>query len=80
MNPNRITNDGDFKVICQETRSQADNKIIAEQKLTELINEACKPINERNFEGAVEPEEKKETRIFHKKRRSDVKSKRNGDF
>lgn len=80
MYPNRITNNGEFIIVCQDTRSQNDNKALAEQRLTEIIDGACKPVNERVFEGPIETEEKKELRIHYKKKRSDVKSKRRGDF
>lgn len=74
--PNIVSKSGDFIVTCQETRSQVENKAIAEKKIQDIINQASIPVAERNFEGVVECDSDKFKRMEEKKRRSQLKKNR----
>lgn len=75
-NGNKINNNQELVVVCQETRSQQENKIIAEEKIRKIIEEACDIKNERVFDGIEVSEEDKTKREREKKKRSLVKSNR----
>lgn len=44
---NRIGKDGVLRVICQQTRSQAENKVLAVERFVELLRDALKQVPER---------------------------------
>lgn len=78
---NRIANDGVLSVVCQESRSQFDNKTRAVERLVELLRGALteKP---RRIKTKV-PKSAKLKRLDKKKRHGEIKkwrSKKTTDF
>lgn len=77
--PNKINNEGDFIITCQEHRTQEQNRKEAERKLQMIIHEASQPKKFRIIEPIIESDQQKERRIQEKKMRSKIKNMRRGD-
>ena len=75
---NRINKEGILKVICQETRSQFENKEIALKKFQELINFCFRKTKKRIRTKA--PKSSKEKRLSSKKKHSEIKKGRSGNW
>jgi ribosome-associated protein len=70
----KITRDGDLRVVCQESRSQEQNKQRAFQKFIELLEKALKPDKQRKD---TKPSKAVlEKRISDKKKHSEKKDRR----
>jgi len=74
---NQINNQGELLIICQEHRTQSQNKKEAQHKLKDFIEKASQEKNERVTGPIIEPPHKKESRLKEKKMRSDIKKLRN---
>jgi ribosome-associated protein len=75
---NRITDEGELKVTCQESRSQLDNKEKAVHKLHMLIEKALTPVKQRR---KTKPSKaSKEKRLKSKKAAGEIKKLRKKDF
>jgi ribosome-associated protein len=44
---NRISNEGILSVVCEETRSQSKNKVIAFNRFIRLLEDVLKPVKKR---------------------------------
>ena len=74
---NRINKEGDLIVVSEEERSQLQNKIIALEKLNEIIREALKPREERiptKVPKASKTERLKEKKLISEKKKLRQKS------
>jgi ribosome-associated protein len=70
----KITQDGDLRVVCQESRSQEKNKQIAFQKFLELLKKSLQAEKQRK---PTRPSKAvKEKRISDKKKHSEKKYRR----
>lgn len=74
----RWTADGEIIIEASKYRTQAQNKEDAVNRLTALIREAAKPIKKRRPTRPTKAS--KERRLDAKKRRSDVKRGRRGEW
>lgn len=70
----KITRDGNLRVVCQESRSQDQNKQIAFQKFLELLKQALQP--ERERKQTKPPKAVKEKRLSEKKKQAEKKERR----
>jgi protein subunit release factor B len=77
--PNKINNEGEFILTCQEHRTQEQNRKEAEKKLQMIIHEASQPKKIRIIEPIKESEQQKDRRIQEKKMRSKIKNMRRGE-
>jgi protein subunit release factor B len=77
--PNKINNEGEFILTCQEHRTQEQNRKEAEKKLQMIIHEASQPKKIRIIEPIKESEMQKDRRIQEKKMRSKIKNMRRGE-
>lgn len=72
--PTRINKAGRLWVSAQQTRSQADNRELARQRLVELLQQAL--IKPRSRKKTRVPRRVQEQRIAEKKKRGQLKAKR----
>lgn len=72
--PTRINKTGRLWVSAQQTRSQADNRELARQRLAELLQQAL--IKPRSRRKTRVPRRVQEQRIAEKKKRGQLKAKR----
>jgi ribosome-associated protein len=73
----RLTEDGTLRVVSSETRSQRQNRTIAEERLAETIRKALTPRKKRK--PTRRPKSADEARLASKKRHSDKKRERRRD-
>jgi len=80
LHKNHINNEDELIITCQTSRTQSMNLEEAYKKMRQLIYEASIPERERL--NLIPPETNREEfrRVEHKKRRSDIKKTRSGNF
>ena len=70
----RLTRDGDLRVVASTTRSQFQNREIAEQRLIKIVADALRPVKKRK---ATKPTRaSKQARLDEKKKHSTKKRER----
>jgi ribosome-associated protein len=70
----RLTEDGTLRVVSSETRSQRQNRSIAEERLVEIVRKALTPRKKRK--PTRRPKSADEARLSSKKRHSEKKRER----
>ena len=77
---NHINNDGELIITCQTSRTQSRNLEEAFDKLQEMVYQASIPERERKNEIPAETHYETRRRVEDKRKRSDVKKIRSGNF
>ena len=74
----RLDADGRVRVVVSESRSQRQNRVIAEARLADLVRDALRPRKTRR--ATKRPRRANEARLSDKKKRGDRKRDRRDDF